>query len=508
VRNTLKELELLIRSRYPLVYLLSFEEGRVVRTLGRLAKRLNKRVYFWSCSEGWDHTDLAGDDTRDPAAALLKVLQSSERALFVLKDFHPFLDSERHPQLVRRLRDIVAELRSSYKSVIVLSPVLKVPPEMEKDITVVDIPLPDPPELGKILTQLLDSVRGDQRFRVDEDPDLRERVIQAALGLTETEAENVFAKALVHQATFSAEDLPLVLEEKRQILRKSGLLEYVDVGEGLEDVGGIEVLKEWLQARGNAFSEAATAYGLPPPKGVLLLGVQGCGKSLCCKAVASLWKMPLLRMDVGALFNPFVGSSEMNMRRAIQVAESLAPAVLWLDEIEKGFAGLKSSGQVDAGVTARVFATFLTWLQEKTKPVFVTATANAIHDLPPELLRKGRFDEIFFVDLPNADERREIFRIHLKKRKREPERFEVERLVGSSLGYSGAEIEQGILAALYATFPEGRDIETGDVLRALEETVPLSRTMAEQIDALRRWAAQRAKPASLPEDGAPATPGV
>jgi len=496
-----REIELLVRSRYPLIYLLTHEESRASRLLRHVADRLGKRIYFWSCSRGWHETDLPESDVRDPMKALRRVLTSSERALFVFQDLHPFLDSEKHPRTVRLLRDIVAELKTSYKTVVLTGPILKVPEELDKDVNVVDLPLPDKAELMKVLDGLLAQVEGSGRVRIDRDPDLKERVVQAALGLTESEAGNVFAKAIVQKATFDESDISLVLKEKQQIIRRSGLLEYVETQEGLDELGGLEVLKAWLRDRGCAFSDAAAAYGLPAPKGMLLLGVQGCGKSVCCKAVSALWRMPLLRMDVGALFNPFVGSSEANMRKAIMTAESLAPVVLWLDEIEKGFAGLKSSGQVDGGVTARVFATFLTWMQEKTAPVFVTATANAIEQLPPEMLRKGRFDEIFFVDLPNRDERREIFRIHIRRRRRDPARFDLERMLETSAGYSGAEIEQSIIDALYAAFPEGRDVRTEDVLEALGNTVPLSQTMSEAIASLRQWAANRARMASLPEEG-------
>lgn len=500
LKNVARELELLIRSRYPVVYLLTYEEDRAQRFLNKVAGKLGKKVYEWSSSQGWSDTDLIGEDSLDPLLALGKVLRSSEKALFVFKDFHPYLDSEKHPRVVRMMRDIVSELKSSYKTLILLSPTLKVPDELDKDVNVVDLPLPDAEELERVLNHLLKQVEGNPRMKIDKDPELRDQVVRAALGLTENEASNVFAKAVVHQASFDREDIQLVLEEKQQLIRRSGLLEYIEVADGLDELGGMGELKAWLQARGLAFTEKAREFGLPSPKGVLLLGVQGCGKSVCCKAVASLWKLPLLRMDVGALFNPFIGSSEANMRKAIQTAESLAPVVLWLDEIEKGFAGLKSSGQVDGGVTARVFATFLTWMQEKTAPVFVTATANSIDQLPPEMLRKGRFDEIFFVDLPDQVEREEIFRIHLNRRRRDPSLFDLASLVDASEAYSGAEIEQGVIDGLYNAFPQGRDLQTEDILDSLNQTVPLATTMHEEIATLRDWASTRARQASVQDD--------
>jgi len=326
-------------------------------------------------------------------------------------------------------------------------------------------------------------------------PEERERVIDAAVGLTANEAENVFARSLVERKKF---DVDIILTEKEQIIRKSGILEYYRQDESMGDVGGLEVLKEWVRKRGHAAGQKAREFGLPAPRGILMLGVQGCGKSLSCKAVAAQLELPLLRLDVGKVFGGFVGQSEENMRRAIRMAESVAPAVLWLDELEKGFAGTQSSGISDGGTTARVFASFVTWLQEKKAAVFVVATANRIEDLPPELLRKGRFDEIFFVDLPQEVERREIFEIHLRKRMRRPEDFRVEELARVTDGFSGAEIEQAIVSALYDAFDGGRDICTEDLLATVRSSVPLSRTMREQIADLREWAATRARNASPP----------
>jgi SpoVK/Ycf46/Vps4 family AAA+-type ATPase len=296
----------------------------------------------------------------------------------------------------------------------------------------------------------------------------------------------------------------VILSEKEQIIRKSGTLEFYRAAEGFGDVGGLDVLKQWMEKRTQAFGQKARDFGLPAPKGILLLGVQGCGKSLSCKAVASQWRLPLLRLDVGKIFSGIVGSSEENMRRAIRMSESVSPTILWLDELEKGFAGTQSSPFSDGGTTSRVFASFITWLQEKTAPVFVVATANRIEDLPPELLRKGRFDEIFFVDLPDEHERREIFTIHLRRRNRDPAGFDLDQLAAAAEGFSGAEIEQTIVAALFDAFDAGRDITTEDVLRNVRESVPLSRTMREQIEELRSWAGTRARQASARHPDSPA----
>jgi SpoVK/Ycf46/Vps4 family AAA+-type ATPase len=277
------------------------------------------------------------------------------------------------------------------------------------------------------------------------------------------------------------------------------LLEYYPATETIDQVGGLGVLKDWLRKRTVAFTDEARAFGLPPPKGILLLGVQGCGKSLCAKAVSSLWQLPLLRFDIGRMFGSFVGSSEENIRKAIAVADSVAPAVLWVDEIDKAFSGSQSSGISDAGTAARVFGTFLTWLSEKSTAVFVVATANDISHLPPELMRKGRLDEIFFVDLPSNQEREQIFRIHLAKRGRTPADFHLQALTEASENFSGAEIEQAIISALYDAFSASSPLATKDILLALRQAVPLATTMAEHIDQLRRWAEGRARSASAAE---------
>ncbi len=320
-----------------------------------------------------------------------------------------------------------------------------------------------------------------------------ERVVESALGLTLVEAENVFSKSAVRTHTF---DLETILEEKKQIIRKSGLLEYYEHREEFSDVGGMEILKDWLVKRRAAFGARARDFGLPLPKGILLIGVPGTGKSLTAKAVGALWQMPLLRLDVGKIFAGLVGSSEENVRTVIKTAEAIAPAILWIDELEKGFSGTGSSGQTDGGTTSRVFSTFLTWLQEKSTPVFVIATANNVHQLPPELLRKGRFDEIFFCDLPDREDRRSIIDIHLRKKKRDPGQFEMDKLVDATTDYSGAELEQAVIAALYDAFDTGGDLTTESLLKTFGELVPLAITMRENIDSMRDWARTRARMAS------------
>ena len=497
------EIETLIRARYPILYVISSEEMRVQHLVLEIARKRQKKVYEWSYSTGivpagtsiqsQKHRNAA---TKEPLAALDQVIEQVEPAIFVFKDFHPFL-TRNNFAVIRKLKEIALHLKNSFKTIVLVSPTMEIPTELEKEITVLNFPLPSREDLNELLEKILEDVKQFKRVRVDLDGASRERLLQAALGLTLGEAENVFAKIIVKDERLSADDISEVFAEKQQIIRKSGLLEYCTTSESFSSVGGMAVLKDWLSKRSLAFSREAREFGLAAPKGILMLGVQGCGKSLCAKAVSTQWQLPLLRFDMGRMFGSLVGSSEENVRRAISVAESVAPAVLWVDEIDKAFAGSQASGATDGGTTARVFGTFLTWLSEKTAPVFVVATANDISHLPPELLRKGRLDEIFFVDLPDAPERAEIFRIHLRKRGRDCATFDLNRLAELSTDFSGAEIEEAINSALYDAFYGKEELTTGHVLKALGETVPLARTMDEQISQLRRWAEGRARNASV-----------
>jgi hypothetical protein len=499
-----QELDTLVRARYPLVYLVTSEEQRLEALLGDLAERHGKALLGWTVTRGLRKLGggrgaPAPEGVRDPVEALQAVERLAEPSLVVLKDFHPYLSD---PTVVRALRDLAHALKSTYTTVLLLSPTLVMPPELEKEISVLDVPLPTFDDLLALLKEIVGVLRQSGRAKVDLTKVDAEQLIKAAQGLTLSEAETAFAKAVAHDDRLGAGDIQLVLEEKRQVIRKSGLLEYFHTDESLATVGGLELLKGWLARRGAAFSGAARAFGLPEPKGLLLLGVQGCGKSLTAKAIAASWRLPLLRLDMGRIFSGLIGSSEENLRKAIRVAESVAPVVLWVDEIEKGLSGLGSSGQVDAGVTARVFGTLLTWLQEKTAPAFVVATANRIDLLPPELLRKGRFDEIFFIDLPAAAEREEILRIHVARRRRDPAGYDLQALARAARGFSGAELEQAVISALHEAFAEGGELEQRHLERAVGESLPLSVTMREELARLRDWAATRTRPAS-----APAAPG-
>lgn len=484
------EISTLIRARYPILYIVSWEERRVEDALREIVQPA-KRVYTWSVTTGLQPQPTYGGVVTTVLAALEFIEKCDEEAIFILKDLH---SSIADPIITRRLRDMAVGIKNSRKTIIILAPILRLPPELEKDVSVIDYDLPTYGDLSELLDLIIDKMKRDGAdVDTSLSSDKREAVIKAAQGLTLAEAENVFARSLVEKRGF---DINVILKEKEQIVRKSGLLEYYPADEKFSDVGGLGNLKDWLNKRGSAFTEKARAFGLPEPKGILLLGVQGCGKSLSAKAVGSLWNLPLLRLDVGKIFSGIVGSSEQNVRRAIQVAESVAPVVLWMDEMEKGFAGVQSSPFSDAGTTSRVFGTFITWLQEKTAAVFVVATANDISQLPPELLRKGRFDEIFFVDLPRVEERKDIFEIHLSKRKRDPKSFDLDKLAEAAEGFSGAEIEQAVVSALFDAFAADRELKSADIIKSVKASVPISVTMAEQIADLRVWAEKRARPAS------------
>ncbi len=503
-----QEIEDLIRAAYSLLYIVSPEEDRVEGSLRDICARRKRKFVTWSVTEGFeeDGTGLP-KDVRDPLRALENVDKYEDHAVFVLRDFHPYLAD---PTIVRRLRDLCRSFSktSKYKKhIILLSPIFKAPLELEKDMAVVDFDLPGRAEIQDIVQATLDSVPMKDRasIRLVKDQDLRERVVEAALGLTANEIRSVLSKSLVRTRDF---DIETILNEKKHIIRKSGILEFFESREQWDDIGGLEILKDWLKKRQLAFTQRAREFGLPIPKGILLIGVPGCGKSLTAKAVSSLWQMPLLRLDVGKVFSSLVGSSEENIRRAIRTAEAVAPSILWLDELEKGFSGTKSSGESDAGTTARVFASFITWLQEKQSQVFVIATANDVSLLPPELLRKGRFDEIFFVDLPSPRERAEIVRIQIEKLNRrstvhrDPTNFDVERIVASTQGFSGAEVEQAIISALYDAFEAKEDLTTERIIKSASEMIPLAYTMKENIDAMREWASSRARRASVAEEAA------
>jgi SpoVK/Ycf46/Vps4 family AAA+-type ATPase len=502
-----EEIYLLIKARYPIIYIVSWEEERVLNELSKICHRDGKNLIIWSYSSGFvdkNNKSVGEGSITAPVDALNYVMRNAEKnRVYVFLDFHNFLrvNSRIDPAfIIRKLRDIARILPNTTSSLIILSPILELPMELEKDVTVIDYPLPDLKVLDSILSDIENKCKSNPNLTIDLQKKEREELLKAALGLTFSEVNNVISKALVKHGRLDASDIPLILEEKKQLTKKGGSLEYVDVDVDLDAVGGLDVLKQWFKERSLGFTEEARRFPLEVPKGVLLVGVPGCGKSMSAKALAKEWNKPLLRFDIGSVFGKYLGESEFNMRRAIKIAETMAPCVLWVDEIEKGFSGVQA-GERDSGTSARVFGTFLTWMQEKKSEVFVFATSNDISSLPPELLRKGRFDEIFFVDLPTEDEREEIFRYHLGKRQNKEtgrvlENFNIKLLAEKSEGYSGAEIEAAIESALYKVFFEHRELTDQDIIKSLEETKPISIIMKEKIQSLRAWAKDHARYAS------------
>lgn len=488
-----------VRAGYPLLYVVSAEEDRAVDSITKAVsageESRRRTVYTWSISRGLCGPDRKALDptTAHPDRVLRYLLEFPNPGVFVLQDFHFFLDERNHeaPLIIRQLRDLVTPFPASRKTCVLLSPVLKFPPELEKDLTVLDLDLPDEAELLSVLDETVDQVKDNPRVEINLAGDAKERIIRALTGLTRTEAENSLAKVIVTNSRVDPGDVDLLLAEKEQIIRKSGSLEFYSTPERFGSIGGLGQLKKWLRERGEGFSEAARQFGLPNPKGLLMVGVPGCGKSLSAKAVAAEWKMPLLKFDLGKVFGGLVGQSEENMRRALKMAEAVAPCVLWIDEIEKGLSGVRGSTG-DSGVSSRVFGTLLTWMEENRKPVFVIATANDIDSLPPELLRKGRFDEIFFIDLPSPSERAGILAIHLAKHHRDYKEFDLGAHVTASEGFSGAELEQTVVSALYSAFAEGPKAQLRDrhLAAAVAATTPFSQSMARRIDRLREAAHQ------------------
>lgn len=490
-----EELKILIQAQYPLIYLVTHEEERAESAIAKIAQVNNqhRRIFVWTVTHGMveygQPRQTTQHNTVSPEAAVEWVVRQREPGIYIFKDLHPFTDS---PATTRWLRDAIVSFKGTEKIIILMSPLQQVPIELEKEIVVLDFPLPNLEELNQVLSEQLQKNKTRRTST-----EVREKLLRAALGLTKDEAQKVYRKAFVKAGRLTEEEVEIILSEKKQLIRRNGILEYIEEDETLDSIGGLEELKHWLRQRSNAFTERAREYGLPQPKGMLILGVPGCGKSLIAKTTSRLWSLPLLRLDMGRVYDgSMVGRSEANLRNALKTAESISPAILFIDELDKAFAGSTGSADSDGGTSSRIFGSFLTWMQEKTSPVFVMATANRVERLPGEFLRKGRFDEIFFVDLPNNEERQDIFRIHLGKRRSELNRFDLGQLSKVSDGFSGAEIEQAIVAAMYEAFAQEREFTQLDIIAAIKSTLPLSRTMTEQVTALRDWARQRARPAS------------
>lgn len=476
------EFELLLRARYPLLYISTLEEERIEAAIAQCAKHQgNRGVYIWDFVDGYQgNPNDTGAARRNPLQALEQVekLPASAPAVFVLRDFHRFLDDI---SVSRKLRNLARLLKSQPKTIVLLAPTVTVPEDLSEVLTVMEFALPSREEIRHEVQRLLCATGRPLGDR------LLDEMVRSCQGLSMERIRRVLARAIATHGELQNEDVELILEEKRQTIRQTQILEFYPASEEISDIGGLDNLKDWLLRRGGAFSDKARQYGLPHPRGLLLVGIQGTGKSLTAKAIAHHWHLPLLRLDVGRLFAGLVGESESRTRQMIQVAEALAPCVLWIDEIDKAFAGLGGKG--DGGTTSRVFGTFITWLAEKNSPVFVVATANNIQVLPPEMLRKGRFDEIFFVGLPTQDERQDIFSVHLSRlRPHNLKSYDVDRLAYETPDFSGAEIEQAIIEAMHIGFSQNRDFTTQDILEAASQIVPLARTAREQIQMLQDWA--------------------
>jgi AAA+ superfamily predicted ATPase len=474
-----------IRAGYPGLYLVSHEEQRVALEMTRIAQELKYNLVFWSVVDGLvDIQKGTNNSANDPLEALIAIKDLKEKTLVLLRDFHLFL-ADPNPILIRQLKDVLQIAKTRSKTLIILGCRMVLPPELERELTVIDFALPGKEELGAVLGGIIESANIKSM-----EAETREKVIDAACGLTTIEAENAFALSVVESKGI---DPVIVAKEKAQAVKKNGLLELIETNETLDSIGGLDVLKGWLQKRSHAFSQRAIEYGLPTPKGLLILGIAGTGKSLSAKATAKVFGVPLLKLDAGRIFAGLVGQSESNLRAVIQTAEAIAPCCLWIDEVEKGFSGTKSSNATDGGTSARVFGTFLSWMQDKNASVFVVATANDVSQLPPEMLRKGRFDELFFVDLPNEAEREAIWEIQIGKHGRAPGDFDLVALAKATEGLTGSEIENAFIEALYLAFDGEKEPTDLDIARVLTEFVPLSKLMAEQIGGLRNWSKGRAR---------------
>jgi len=492
--GTLKDLELLINSRYPIIAAETSEEERIEAALKQTTTKLGIPLFVWTVTEGLRRLDTGNSiyDTKDPVKALNNVAVIQNDGIYLFKDLHRYLD---HPELVRKLQDL-AQLFAQHRRAIVVSGVsIRLPPELENLAALFKLDLPTVDELKLLATNVIRDLSRQHQIKVDLSPEEFDRLVEEMKGFTLFEAERALTRAILDGLALTGKDLDRIVEIKKELLEKEGILEYFPAEESMAQIGGLQNLKKWLDERKNAFTPQAQRFGIVPAKGILLLGVQGCGKSLAAKAVAREWGLPLLKLEPGRLYDKYIGESEKNLDRALQMAERMAPCVLMVDEIEKGLA-YSGSSEADAGLSQRIYGRLLGWLQDRTAPVFVVATANQISQLPPELMRKGRFDEIFFIDLPNRDDRKEILSVHLRKRKRDPSAFDLDGLADASAGFSGAEIEQAIVSALYTAFSHSTDLTTQLLLEELRATKPLSVTRKEEITALREWAQGRTVMAS------------
>ena len=529
MEDTLDRLKILLNSSTPIVVMETVEEMRAVSLVRLACSAVNLATFEWSIASGLvrcgtDGTEMSvetdhipalahagygtGHDSidvpakaiynsREPAQALGNIEGISVEAAFILKDFHRHMED---PVVVRRLRDVGQKFSANRRTLVLTAPSITIPPELGSLVEFLELPLPDRQRLRQIIDEMIVRLSKTRTLRRTLDAAGMDALAENLRGLTELEAERAVSQAIVTRYGVSPETVTDVLEAKKDLLRHSGMLEFIDASQNLGDVGGLDNLKRWLAQRRGSWESAAKEFGLEPPKGVIILGVQGCGKSLCARAVAGEWKLPLVKFDTAAIFDKYIGETEKRIQKVFRVAEGLAPCVLWIDELEKVFAGSgPDSASVDAGVSSRILAAFLSWMQDRKAPVFVAATCNNVNVLPPELIRKGRFDELFFVDLPNQAERKQIFGIQLARRRRNPAEFDLDRVAQAAKGFSGAEIDAAVQTALYAAFSVKQPLKTENLLEALRTTVPLSTTRSEEIQTLRAWARERAVPASSPD---------
>jgi len=516
--DAFERLKILIDSSTPIVVLETVEEMRAVRMVRAACSALNLATFEWTIASGLmrsggdvgtqvpDAGRPAAHDpndtqaiyqSREPAQMLGNLEAISTEAAFILKDFHRHMDD---PVVVRRLRDVGQKFSRNRRTVIITAPAIAIPAELASLVEFLELPLPDQGRLRQIVDEMIVRVGKTHTLKRTLDTAGLDALANNLRGLTEEEAERAVSQALVTRYGVTPEIVTDVLQAKKEMLKRSEMLDFVEASENLSVVGGFENLKRWLKQRQGAWEDGAREFGLDPPRGAIILGVQGCGKSMCARAIAGEWKIPLVKFDTAAVYDKYIGETEKRIQKVFQVAEELAPCVLWIDELEKVFAGSgPDSASADAGVSSRLLASFLSWMQDRRAPVFVAATCNNVTVLPPELIRKGRFDELFFVDLPNQTERRQIFQITLTRRKRNPAEFNLDQVAAAARGYSGAEIDAAVQTAMYAAYAGKRPLNSEDLIDALKATVPLSTTRAEEIERLREWAQNRTVAASSPE---------
>jgi hypothetical protein len=524
IPDPLARLKVLLDSSTPIVAIESVEEVRAVRLVRAACAALNLATFEWTIASGLvrcgsDVGEVVPEgraistsaygaaaqealvnskaiyNSQEPAQMLGNLEGISVGAAFILKDLHRHMGE---PVVVRRLRDVGQKFSENRRTIVLTSPKIEIPAELQGLVEFLQLPLPDRRRLRQIIDETVARISKNHALQRKLDAQGYDAVVESLRGLTEEEAERALSQALVARYGLCPEIAEDVHETKKGLLRRSEMLEFVEAGDALAGVGGMDNLKRWLAQRRGSWEDAAREFGLEAPHGVIILGVQGCGKSLCARAVAGEWSLPLVKFDTAAIYDKYIGETEKRIRKVFEVAEGLAPCVLWIDELEKVFAGSgPDSASVDAGVSSRLLASFLSWMQDRKTPVFVAATCNNVSALPPELIRKGRFDELFFVDLPNQAEREQIFSIQLKKRKRNPAEFDLQTVATAAKGFSGAEIDAAVQSSMYAAYSSKKDVSTQAVLDALRATVPLSTTRAEEIEALRQWARTRAVPASI-----------